>query len=238
MQEQIKSQLTRAEELLGELRVAYSTSIKNKEASPFLTNITQEFLFKLDSILDQTMYAYFKQNISPKLSPSDPAQKNVAFPMTETRHQFESQLGKMKITKKLDSRVYSFLESYQFFKHASNKWLINLKKYADERHVRLTPQKKVENARLRVKRGCGGGDIIFQNVIIENGAVSIDGKKIHNARISTPKNTHVMVDRGLNATLETWDGFYFEGSDIEILGFCEGCLQNTKDIAEKFSRLF
>jgi len=236
-----ESQFQRAEELLSDLEVEYLLSLKNKEVSDRAKILTRDYCITLNSILDQVMNKYFEEKIAPTLSSIDrtEAKKRIYFPISNSRNGLPSKLGQMKIKnlQKMDYKVFSFLKSCQPYYDSSYKWLLDLHKYTNERHVRLTPQKKTENTRFTVnsKEGCV---IILDNVIAEDGGILIDGKKIHSVLASTPESSYISCDPRLDVTTEILVNFYFEGTDLEVLKFCKECLPKTKELVKQFLELF
>jgi len=156
MNKEIQSQLDRARELKKELDESSNSDLKSHMISDKTRNLTQEILVKIRSILDQALYHFFEKEIAPNLNEKDKKNAKVYFPLVSKLNDLKSSLGRAKM-KDLDlthPRMFSFLESVQPY-HKNYIWLNELSKYANEKHIRLTPQKRVEVKRITVSRGKG-----------------------------------------------------------------------------------
>jgi len=242
MQESIKSQFERADELLAELEAEYQRSLTNKEVTKRAENISQEVLLKLNNILDQVMHAYYDKKVAPILSDKEKNEAKVYFPIVGTEHGLLSTLGKGKMVdlSQSDSNVFSFLQSSQPYFNKSNKWLELLHKYAVERHIRLTPQKKTQQRTLTMS-SAGAHVSIGEGAMITlgNGAkISIGGKEIMGGQTLSADSKVVYCDPDLDIKKEIWVSFNFEGTDINALGLCKECVQKTKELVDRFAKLF
>lgn len=232
----IESQIERAEELLEELEDSAKEDLTQKNVSEKTRNLTQEILVKMRTVFDQTMRKFYELHIEPTLSSSDKKRARVYFPIVPKQIDLLPFLGR-GMMKELDithSAVYNLLDSVQPYK-PGYEWMTHFKVYANERHIRLTPQKRVESKRLVL-----GGDTA--NISIGEGAkivlgrgasIRIGGKRISGGQSISTKSKTVRGDPGI-AKLERWISFTFEETGINSINLCKTVVIEGKKIVTEF----
>ncbi len=232
MNQDIKSQIDRAKELLEELKESCKLDLRNKIVSNRTKNLTQEVLIKMRHALDQSMYRFFEKIIAPTLSMSEKEKAKVYFPLVKNRLDLKPTLGMGKMIN-LDTKypsIYKFLEAVQPY-NDDYKWLNDFNKFANEKHIRLSPQEiKEENETtisnaIRVGRGAKA---IMRGCLV-NG-IPVDSEDIN----TTPLKD---FDPRLNVKRITWVSFNFEGSNINILWLCEKGVKDLEKLIENFSQV-
>lgn len=226
MDQDIKSQLDRAKELLQELENACNKDLRSKDISGKTKNLSQEVLLKIRHLLDQAIYKFFEKNYFPKLSDSDRKLAKVYFPIVSKKEDLKSIFGRAKMGDLETSHqdFYKFIDSVQPY-NQDYLWLKDLTNYASEKHIRLTPQTKTETRRVTVSRG--GGSVSWGPGVTFGGGVSVMGVPIDPA-------TQMPVPNNIAETkVENWVSFLFEGSDINILWFCKKSVEDGEKIVKK-----
>ena len=231
----IESQFQRAEELLSELEDEYGSALDKQEVTNRALNLTHEILMKIRSILDQVMHLYFEKTIAPQLTPNEREKAIIYFPIAESEQSLYSTLGrgKMRQMETDDSKTYHFIRSYQPFVDKRNGWLKILNEYAIAgRHTGLTPQKKKMHKKITVigpgERASWDPDCVtfFEKETVIMGGAKIDWK-----------TQRIIPMPGVKEIIESWEVFYFEGTHINALKFCEECFEKSKDLVSKFMEL-
>lgn len=226
MDQDIQSQLDRAKELLQALEKACDDDLQTKNVSGKTKNLSQEVLLKVRHLLDQSIYKFFEKHYLPNLSEADKKSAKVYFPTVSKSDDLKSVLGRAKMgdleTKHQD--FYKFIDSVQPY-NQDYLWLKYLANYASEKHIRLTPQTKMETKRVTVTRG--GGSVSWGSGVTFGGGVSVMGVPIDPA-------TQLPVPNNIAETkVENWVSFLFEGSDINVLGLCKKSVEDGEKIIKK-----
>ena len=159
MDQDIQSQLSRAKELLRELESACNNDLQAKNVSGKTKNLSQEVLLKIRHLLDQSIYKFFEKYYFPKLSEADKKSARVYFPIVSKKGDLKSVFGRAKMSdiKTNYQDFYKFIDSVQPY-NRDYIWLKHLADFASEKHVRLTPQIKMETRRVTVSNG--GGSVL------------------------------------------------------------------------------
>jgi len=152
MNQDIQSQIDRAEELLQELENSCNTDLNSQNISDKTKNLTQEVLLKVRHLLDQSIYRFFKKHYHQKLSEADKESARVYFPIASKREDLKSMLGRAKMAtlEKDFPNFYRFLDSVQPYNN-DYLWLNYLKDFSNEKHIRLTPQTRKETKTMTAK---------------------------------------------------------------------------------------
>jgi len=231
MGQDIQSQIDRAKELKKELDKSSKSDLKSHNISDKTKNLTQEILVKIRSILDQTMYSFFEKKIAPNLSEEDKQRARIYFPLVSKLDDLKSVLGRAKMTdlEKTYPDIFSFLESVQPY-NANYSWINHLSKYANEKHIRLTPQKRVEVKRTTVSRA--GGSVSWRQGVTFGNGVSIMGAPVN------PITQNIEPTPGVESKTEVWVSFLFEDSDINALWLCNKSIEESEKIINNFFSLF
>jgi hypothetical protein len=241
MNEELSSQFVRARELQQDLIKSITNDLSDELVSTKTRNLTQELLVKIRSILDQVMYSFFENEILPCLDESEKKKAKVYFPIVSKKGDLKSVLGRFKV-KDLDQthpNIFNFLESIQPY-NKNYEWLTYLVQYSNEKHIRLTPQKRIEHKRLSM--GSNGAGITLTggaSISLGRGAsISIGGRRIYGNQVITPDSNHIFSDPNLDIKKEKWVAFVFENSNINVLKFCEISINKTEKIINDFLNMF
>jgi len=229
----IKSQIERAKELLKELEESCKADLQSDTVSAKTENLTQEVLIKMRHMLDQSMRRFFEKTIVPNLSDDDKNKARVYFPIARNHTGFKSTLGRGKMVN-LDVThpdMYKFLESVQPY-NANFNWLDDFSKFANEKHIRLSPQEtKKENETMlsnavRIGRG---GKVAMRGCVV-NG-IPVNSEDIN----TTPLD---QFDPRLNIKRTTWISFNFKGSDTNALWLCKKAVSELEKVVGDFFAKF
>jgi len=226
MNQDIKSQLDRAKELLQDLKEACNNDLRSKEVSAKTRNLSQEVLLKIKHLLDQSIHNFFEKHYLSNLSNADKNSARVYFPILSKKENLRSVLGRAKMTNlETDYRdFYNFVDSVQPY-NKNYEWLLHLANYASEKHIRLTPQIKTETKRVTISRG--SGSVSWGQGVTFGSGVSV---------MSVPIDpiTQMPVPNNIAETkIENWISFLFEGSDINVLWLCEKSVKDGEKIVKR-----
>jgi hypothetical protein len=160
------------------------------------------------------------------LSEADKKSAKVYFPIISKSDDLKSILGRAKMSDlEISHRgFYKFIDSVQPY-NQDYLWLKHLANYASEKHIRLTPQTKMETRRVTVSRG--GGSVSWGPGVKFGGGVSVMGVPIDPA-------TQMPVPNNITETkVENWVSFLFEGSDVNVLWLCKKSVEDGENIVKK-----
>ena len=233
MDQDIESQMDRAKELLQELTESCNSDLHNKTVSDKTKNLTQEILVKMRSVFDQAMYQFFRKNIEPTLSEKEKKKAIVYFPIVSPKGNIKSVLGKAKMSD-LDVKhpnIYAYLDSVQSC-NKGYEWLEHFSKFSNEKHIRLTPQKKFEQERTTVTNHRGGSVSWTPGSVKFGPGVSIMGAPVD------PVTQDIVPTPGVESRKETWVSFGLGDSNINSLWLCEKVVKDGEKIIENFLNLF
>lgn len=227
---EINSILDRADELLKDLEEEYKDCFQTHKITTRAKNITHEVLEKLRSALDHTMMRAWGKYISPNLSDQQKKRARIYFPVAGDLNSFHSTLGRGFMTNldKINKKFYDFLLNQQPFTSEDNQWLVLLNKItAEGKHIRLTPQKRIESKRVKVTNS-GGGSVSWNPSCVKYGSkVKILGAPID------PRTQRIVPTPGITEKLEIWVSFILEGYNVNALGFCKEAYQKTRLLIEE-----
>ncbi len=227
---EIKSILDRADELLKDLEEEYKDCLQTHTITARAKNITHEVLEKLRSALDQTMMRAWEKYILLNLSDQQKKCARVYFPVAGDLNSFHSTLGRGSMTNldKINKKLYDFLLNQQPFTSTDNQWLDLLNKIAAEgKHIRLTPQKRIESQRIKVTNS-GGGSVSWNPSCVKYGSkVKVLGAPID------PRTQRIVPTPGITEKLEIWVSFILEGYEVNALGFCKEACQKARALVEE-----
>ena len=226
MDQDIQSQLDRAKELLQELESACNTDLRAKDISGKTKNLSQEVLLKIRHLLDQSIYKFFEKHYFPNLSEADRKSAKVYFPTVSKNKDLKSVFGRAKMsdieTKHQD--FYKFIGSVQPY-NQDYLWLKHLASFANDKHIKLTPQTKTETKRVTVSRS--GGSVSWGPGVTFGGGVSVMGVPIDPAtQMPVPNNV-------AETKIENWVSFLFEGSGVNVLWLCKKAVEDGEKIINK-----
>lgn len=230
MNEDFNSQLERAKELRKELYDSIKRDLESRIISGKTRNLTQEILVKLRNVLDQTMHSFFEKEIFPNLTKKTKKIK-VYFPIVYKREDFTSSLNKSLIVDldKTHPTIFAYLESIQPY-NSNMSWLGILSRYSNERHVKLTPQKRIEVRRTTVKSN--GGSVSWGSGVRFGKGISIMGAPVN------PMTQDIEPTKGVESKKEIWVSFVFEDSNVNVLGLCDKSIEESEKIIKNFCSLF
>ncbi len=226
MDQDIRSQLDRAKELLQELERACNNELQTKNVSGKTKNLSQEVLLKIRHLLDQAIYKFFKKHYLNNLSDSDKKSARVYFPIVSKREDLKSVLGRAKMSN-IETKYrnfYQFLDSIQPY-NKNYLWLKYLAKYSSEKHIRLTPQTKTETKRVTVS--CGNSSISWGPGVTFGKGVSVMGVPIDpTTQMPIPNNV-------AETKVENWVSFLFKDSNVNVLWLCKKSVEEGEKIIQK-----
>lgn len=231
MNKDIESQIERAKELYKELEEEANSNLKSKEISDRTLNLTQEVILKMRHVFDQSMRCFFESEIKPNLKKDKIKKTNVYFPISKEKNGLDSILGMAKISdlNKTHPDFYRFLVSIQPY-NSGYEWLNDLAILARDKHLRLTPQKRIETKRTTVSRG--GAKVSWGSGVKFGSGVRVMGARVDS---TTQK---VIPTPGIDVKEETWVSFMFKDTNINSLGFCKKIINEGEKIIDKFFKLF
>ncbi len=231
MNDEIKFQIEEAKRLNNELKEIYERDLQSQNASVQARSHVQDILVKLRSAMDQSMHCFFDKEIAPNLSQNDSEKAKIYFPIVTNKGSLKSTLGRGKMNNLSTTHqpIFSFIDSIQPY-NSDYKWLENLSKYSNERHIRLTPQKRYEQRRTIVTGR--GGSVSWTEGVTFGPGVSIMGAPVNQL------TQNIEPTPGLESRTEIWVSFLFEGSNINVLSFCQKSIEGVEKILEKFFTLF
>lgn len=236
----IKSQINRAQEFLKDLKGVIPIDLTNGVASDRTKNLVQDILTKMRNVFDQTMYKFFKEKISSSINVIKIKRVKVYFPIGKDEHTVKSILGRACI-KDLNIKhpqIYSFILSVQPF-NENYKWMYYFSLYSNEKHIRLTPQKRREKVITKLLNALEIEDWNDNNSLAEAklNDCEINGIPIKNLILS--KHTPLeKIDPKLNPNREVYAMFTFEGTYIDVLRLCDKVVNEGEKIITYFLNLF
>jgi hypothetical protein len=226
MDQDIQSQLDRAKELLQELESACNTDLQAKDVSGKTKNLSQEVLLKIRHLLDQSIYKFFEKYYLPNLSDIDKKSAKIYFPIVSKKEVLKSVFGraKMRDIETNNQKFYEFISSVQPY-NQDYLWLKYLADFANDKHIKLTPETKTEIKRVTVSRG--GGSVSWGPGVTFGGGVSVMGVPIDPA-------TQMPVPNNITETkVENWVSFLFDGSDVNVFWLCKRSVEDGEKIIKK-----
>lgn len=226
MDKNFSSQINRAEELLRDLEQSLDNDLEKQNISDKTLNLTQEVLLKMRHLLDQAMHKFFEKHYLPKLSEKEAETAIVYFPIVSKKNDIKSVLGRAKMADlEMDHPdFYKFIESVQPY-NKSYEWLKTLSKFANEKHIRLTPQTKKEAKRVTVTRG--KGSVSWGPGVTFGRGVSVMGISID------PATQMPIPNKGVETKVEKWVSFLFEDGDVNVLWLCKKSVEDGQRIVKK-----
>ncbi len=226
MDQDIQSQLDRAKELLKELETACNNDLQAKDVSGKTKNLSQEVLLKIRHLLDQSIYKFFEKYYFSNLSEANKKSAKVYFPIVSKKENLKSVLGRAKMSDLETShqKFYEFISSVQPY-NQEYFWLKHLADFANDKHIKLTPQIKTEIKRVTVSRG--DGSVSWDPCVTFGSGVSIMGVPIDPAtQMPVPNNV-------AETKVENWVSFLFKDSDVNVLWLCKKSVEDGEKIIKK-----
>lgn len=223
MDQDFQSQIDRANELLKELEEACNDDLKAQNVSGKTKNLSQEVLTKIRHTLDQAMYKFFEEKYASSLSDGEKQSVKIYFPIVPKQDDLKAMLGRAKMTD-METRhpeFWSFLQKIQPY-NSDYAWLTHLAKYASEKHIRLTPQKRMETRRVTVAGG--NGSVSWGSGVTFGSGVSIMGVPID------PRTQMPVPNNIVETKVENWISFLFDDSDINVLWLCKKAVEDGEKI--------
>jgi len=230
MSSQVDSMLDRADELLKELKDEYDSCLQAHSVTERAKNLTHEVLEKLRNALDHTVRIAWDKYIALNLSEQDKKRARVYFPIVDNLNALHSTLGRgcMANLSEVHKNLYDFLLKKQPFSSEENRWLELLSEIAPEgKHVRLTPQKRIEARRIKVS-GLGGGSVSLDPSSVKFGA----GVRVAGAPID-PNTQRIIPTPGATEQLEIWVSFILDDYGVNALGFCKEACEKTRALIKE-----
>lgn len=223
--EDLLSQLERTRELHRQLYDSCRADLGTSCVSSKTKNITQEIMVKLRSVLDQVWY-----QIVTKRYPNNDKQIKIYFPIVKSGEALSSMLARVQIPKLKEEfpDIYNFIISVQPYYAPNNKVLRELVDLSNERHFRLTPHNRKETERVEVSSTVGGGSVSWiPSQVKINGYVRINGVPINPATQLPEASPYIKTEVVRYVT------FVFDGTETEILSFCNSCIERVYNIVQQ-----
>jgi hypothetical protein len=214
MNEELKSQIERSQELYQELKAECESRMQESSVHPRSLNLAVEVLSKLRSILDHTAYIVFENKIKPNLNAAEAEKVKIYFPIADDEQSFRSQLGRAKFLELelYSPRTFAILRGVQPFTSSGNQWLATLRDLSNVgKHVRLIRQDRRVTKRTTVT-GPGGAVSWGEGVVFGSG-VSVMGATID------PKTQNIVSTPGVQSRTERIISFEFPDAGVNALGF-------------------
>lgn len=191
--------------------------------------LTHETLQHVRSALDHGMRKVWEQLIAPTLSEGDRNRARVYFPIANDLNSFQSILGRalIKDLKSDHPAFYDFLIKNQPFSDKNNDWLSSLGEIsAEEKHIRLVPQTRTEQHRIRVTKE-GGGEVSWN----PSGVTFGQGVRVFGAPVD-PATQRIVPTPGVTERDEVWVAFILDGYGLNALTFCRVAVEKTKTLLD------
>ena len=233
MNNEMVSQYVRVEEFLNDLRVEYDMCLKTGVITDRFRVIAQDIIVKLKTLLDQAMGCFFEKHIQPKIPAGENVTKaRVYFPIADDLHSLKSTLGRglMSDLNQHFPLAYQFIESVQPYRNDANKWLVLLRDYSGERHMRLSPQKQIEETITIIKHDKTGS-----TVAVGSFAPDFTGT-IFGATVDVKRQEVNSTPVGVSSRKDVLKNIVFEDSGHSVLLFCAEAYENSKKLIERFSQ--
>ena len=232
--QEIRSQLDRAKELLSELESSCKKDLESLTVSDKTRNFTQEILVKMRSLFDQAIHSFFCERVAPGLSEKEKERARVYFPIADSIDSMKSTLGRgtMACLERTFPAVFNFLEQLQPY-NSGYDWMKSFSRFAGEKHIRLTPQKRivVQERTTVTRRDVGQVSWDTKGVRFENG-VNILGAPIN------PATQDIVPTPGVESKREAWISFTLGESGVDSLGLCKTVVNQGEKIIEELFTLF
>lgn len=225
MLDPVTAQLDRADELGSELEAEYEKCLRSGAVSQRARILTHEVMEKLSNCLDQAAHEAWTSLVAPGLTEADRKKCRVYFPCAADEQMFRSTLGRARISHSnaAHAKLFSFLESIQPYKDKRYGWLLPLRTIANQKHVTLVPQRRLESRQVAVSRP-GGGSVRWGSGVRFGPGVSVLGAPID------PTTQLPIPTPGVNTEVKKLVAFVIEGFNINALGFVRDVLPKTRQL--------
>lgn len=235
----INSQIDRANTILEELKQSGNNDLLQQEISDKTKNLTQEVLVKMRSVFDQTMNSFYDNFIEPNLETNE-KRPNVYFPIVNNNNDLKPLLGRYRMKDLADThpKIFNFIDSVQPY-NSQYEWMKFFVTYSNDKHIRLTPQKRKETNRLTL--GYGGASMSLGDgcsiSLPPGSSISMGGKTIYGGQQISPDSKFIRAESGMDIKKEKWIAFTLADSDVNSLGLCENVVHEGRNIINKFFQL-
>jgi hypothetical protein len=224
----IEALLERADKELVKIVEEYNKSLHDKIIDNNLKIDVKNYFNNLRSVLD-----YLAHDIIEKYCPNANLKDKLYFPITPDQGSFKGTMKKSyPDLDKNHSNVYNILENIQPYKKPENIWLSSFSKINNEnKHDKLTPQKKTETKQLNISSG-GASMSLGQGASISLGhgaSIRMGGLTIPGGQTINTNNPARMFGDGKQEII-TWVDFQFEGTGISVITLIKESLNGVKII--------
>lgn len=137
----------------------------------------------------------------------------------------------IKDLEKTHPHVFAFIDSVQPY-NLTYDWMEHFSKFANEKHIRLTPQKRVESKTLSF--GYGGARIEMG----EGTSISFGGKIIRGGQTIDVNSDKIYSDPNIDVKKEVWVSFNLGDSNINAIWLCKKVVEDGEKIINNFLRIF
>lgn len=212
----------------------------SRNSISFRTRIlTQEVLAKMAYILDQTMWSFYEKKIRYSLAATERkhADRQVYFPIVLKQTELIPKLGcaGMKDLNIKYPKVFSYLDSIQPY-YKGYEWLAVFKKFANERHIRLSRQERVEQKYLVLEHG-GERHKLWSAAQVGSAGLSVGGKRIHPNQLLSYDSEHIMTDPEIKIEKKKSVTLVFAGTKIDAIGLCHTSVIEGRTMISQFLSL-
>jgi len=221
----ITAQLDRADELGSELEAEYEKCLRSGTVSQRAQILTHEVMEKLSNCLDQAAREAWSSVVESGLTETERKKCRVYFPCAADEQTFRSTLGRARISQgdAAHTKLFRFLESVQPYKSKRYGWLLPLRAMANQKHVTLVPQRRLETRQVEVS-STGGGSVRWGSGVRFGPGVSVMGAPID------PTTQLLVPTPGVKTEVKKLVAFVIEGFDINALGFVRDVLPKTRQL--------
>lgn len=217
----IEALLERANKEVLKIIEEYNKSLHDKTIGIDLKIDIKNYFNNLRSILD-----YLAHDIVEKYCPNTNTEDRPYFPISPNQNSFEGIMKKSypNLSKNY-TKIYDVLENIQPYKKPENIWLSSFNKVNNEnKHDKLTPQKRIETKRINVSINDGGSVSWNSDAVKFGSGVFIGGVPV-NPNTQMPQHSLTQT-----ITIETWVDFQFEDIGISAITLIKESLNGIKTI--------
>jgi len=220
---------------LEKIKTEYKKSLNEKEISPSLRIAIKNCLENVRSSLDYLGNQIFEENCNR-------ANSKTYFPIfSKDKISFEKFMGKyFPDLKKSNSKLYAKLESIQFYNNKNeNEWMKDLVDLVNEnKHRKLSPQKKVEKKELNISSGKVGIKI-GDNASIRMGSgtsIRMGGKTIYGGQTLSADNPNIRTDPGVDVKRIIWIDFQFDELQKSVIPTISEIIDGAQKLVNNFKK--
>jgi len=224
---------------IEEIQKEYATALNEKEIKPQLLIRIKNFMENLRSSLDFTAHALFDKYGDRS------SRKNICFPYAWEGLDITKFRNKNRIEKCIPGLssnrpdIVAKIEGYQYFSGKENAWLPKFMDLNNEnKHQRLTPQKRRERKELRISSG-GASMSLGEGALgsMERGASIRMGRMVIPGGQSFNVNKPPITFGEGEKEIITWVSFHFTSNKQPVMPFLKQALRGVEKIVNELSNM-